>query len=112
MFREGIVLENGSEKEEWKVLSELPRGTFTLLLKHRSDIEQKSLGLFDLQLSGHTHRGQFFPFGFLTKIIYNGYDYGLHNDNGFQIYITSGAGTWGPPIRIGAPPEIVVIRLK
>jgi predicted MPP superfamily phosphohydrolase len=71
----------------------------------------KEVGI-DLQLSGHTHKGQLFPFGFLTKIIYKGYDYGLHRDGDFQIYITSGVGTWGPPMRLGAPPEIVVIRLR
>ena len=71
----------------------------------------KEVGI-DLQLSGHTHRGQLFPFGLLTKLIYKGYDYGLHEDDGFQIYVSSGVGTWGPPMRIGAQPEIVVIRLS
>jgi predicted MPP superfamily phosphohydrolase len=66
----------------------------------------------DLQLSGHTHNGQFFPFEFLTRKIYNGYDYGLHKDGRFQIYITSGTGTWGPPLRIGSSSEIVAIRLR
>jgi predicted MPP superfamily phosphohydrolase len=66
----------------------------------------------DLQLSGHTHNGQFFPFEFLTRKIYNGYDYGLHKDGRFHIYITSGTGTWGPPLRIGSSSEIVAIRLR
>ena len=66
----------------------------------------------DLQLSGHTHKGQLFPFGFLTRAIYKGFDYGLHRDGGFQIYITSGAGTWGPPMRTGSSSEIVAIRLR
>jgi predicted MPP superfamily phosphohydrolase len=66
----------------------------------------------DLQLSGHTHAGQFFPFTLLTGIIFSGYDYGLHREGGFQIYITSGAGTWGPPMRVACPPEIPVIRLN
>jgi hypothetical protein len=65
-----------------------------------------------LQLSGHTHRGQFFPFGLLTRWIYNGYAYGLHRADGFSIYISSGVGTWGPPMRTGAPPEIVAFTLK
>ena len=65
----------------------------------------------DLQLSGHTHKGQFFPFGFLTRRRFNGYDYGLHKDGRFHIYITSGTGTWGPPLRIGSSSEIVAIRL-
>jgi len=66
----------------------------------------------DLQLSGHTHKGQIFPLGCLTKAIYNGYDYGLHRDGKFQIYVSSGVGTWGPPMRIGSPPEIVEIQLR
>jgi len=69
-----------------------------------------SMGI-DLQLSGHTHNGQFFPFNLLTRFIYNGFDYGLHREGNFQIYITRGTGTWGPPMRVGCPPEVVVIKL-
>lgn len=71
----------------------------------------KEIGI-DLQLSGHTHKGQFFPFGIVTEIVYHGYDYGLHRESPFHLYITSGVGTWGPPMRIGSPSEIVVISLK
>jgi predicted MPP superfamily phosphohydrolase len=66
----------------------------------------------DLQLSGHSHAGQLFPFGFLTKLIYKGYDYGLHRLSRFAIYTTSGVGTWGPPLRTGNSPEIVVMNLN
>jgi len=65
----------------------------------------------DLQLSGHTHAGQFFPFTLLTRLIFKGYHYGLHQEDGFSIYITSGVGTWGPPMRTGSAPEIVVLEL-
>jgi len=71
----------------------------------------KELGI-NLQLSGHTHKGQIFPFTYLTKLIYKGYDYGLHKEGSFSIYVTSGVGTWGPPMRTGNSPEIVVIKLK
>lgn len=71
----------------------------------------KEIGI-SLQLSGHTHKGQVFPFGYLTKLIYKGYDYGLHSEGSFSIYTTSGVGTWGPPMRTGNSPEIVVIKLK
>jgi predicted MPP superfamily phosphohydrolase len=71
----------------------------------------RSMGI-DLQLSGHSHGGQFFPFTLLTGFIFSGYDYGLHREGDFQIYITRGAGTWGPPMRVGCPPEIPVIRLQ
>ena len=71
----------------------------------------KEMGI-DLQLSGHTHKGQIFPFGFLTRSIYKGYDHGLHNDGSFHIYISSGVGTWGPPMRTSGSSEIVAITLR
>ena len=66
----------------------------------------------DLQLSGHTHQGQFLPFTYVTKRIFNGYHYGLHTFGDLTIYITSGTGTWGPPLRTGSNSEIVAIRLR
>ena len=66
----------------------------------------------DLQLSGHTHQGQIFPFTLLTKRIFGGYHYGLHTIGHFSIYITSGTGTWGPPLRTGSRSEIVAFQLR
>jgi predicted MPP superfamily phosphohydrolase len=66
----------------------------------------------DLQLSGHTHKGQLFPFGLITRLTYKGYDYGLHREGAFALYTSSGVGTWGPPMRTGSTPEIVVITLQ
>jgi len=66
----------------------------------------------DLQLSGHTHKGQLFPFGLLTRLTYKGHDYGLRKEGGFTLYTSSGVGTWGPPMRIGSTPEIVVITVR
>jgi predicted MPP superfamily phosphohydrolase len=66
----------------------------------------------DLQLSGHTHRGQLFPFGLLTAALWNGFDRGLHRIGSFSIYISSGTGTWGPPVRTGSRGEVVAIKLK
>ncbi|RJP84618.1 MAG: metallophosphoesterase [Desulfobacteraceae bacterium] len=65
----------------------------------------------DLQLSGHTHHGQIFPFNWITRLLFNGYDYGLQKDGGFQIYTTCGTGTWGPPMRTAGKSEIALIRL-
>lgn len=65
----------------------------------------------DLQLSGHTHDGQIFPFNLLVRISYK-YIYGLYNINGAYLYTSAGAGTWGPPMRFLANPEIVEITLK
>jgi predicted MPP superfamily phosphohydrolase len=63
-----------------------------------------------LQLSGHTHHGQVFLFRLITSWIYRGYDYGLKRFDDLLIYTSSGAGTWGPPMRIDTKPEIVVIE--
>lgn len=66
----------------------------------------------DLQLSGHTHRGQMFPFGILTRVLWNGFDRGLHRIGKFTLYVSSGTGTWGPPVRTGSRSEVVAITLK
>ena len=65
----------------------------------------------DLQLSGHTHGGQFWPFTYPVKMT-NLYIAGLHDHQGTQIYVNRGTGYWGPPLRIGVPAEITLIRLK
>lgn len=67
----------------------------------------------DLQLSGHTHDGQLFPFNFLAKIMHDGYGYGFFNDGQeFNLVVSSGVGTWGPPMRTAARSEIVQITLR
>jgi uncharacterized protein len=66
----------------------------------------------DLQLSGHTHKGQIFPLRYVTWLIYKGYDYGLHEEGDYSIYTSSGVGVWGPTMRTAATPEIVVIKFE
>ncbi len=65
-----------------------------------------------LQLSGHTHKGQQYPFNFITRLVYHGFDYGLRTIGDYSIYTTNGVGTWGPAMRVGNTPEIVVITLE
>ena len=98
------------ESMEKHLLASFPRERFTILLKHRPLINKDSLGLFDLQLSGHVHKGQIFPFSLLTKIYYPK-DAGLLRANGGILYVSRGSGTWGPPIRFLAPPEVTVIDI-
>ena len=64
----------------------------------------------DLQISGHTHGGQIFPFGLLTRLA-QPFLSGLHQRGDSQIYVSSGTGYWGPPMRIAAPAEITLIEL-
>lgn len=63
-----------------------------------------------MQLSGHTHGGQFFPFTWFTRRIFRAYTYGLQRFRDMLVYTTTGAGTWGPPMRVGTSPEIVLIE--
>jgi uncharacterized protein len=105
-LRFGIV--PGSERA---LLSTVPGEIFTILLKHRPVVEKESVGLFDLQLSGHAHKGQIFPFSLATRFYYI-IDAGFLNlGEGSHLYVSRGTGTWGPPIRFLAPPEITVIDL-
>jgi hypothetical protein len=71
----------------------------------------KSAGI-DLQLSGHTHDGQIFPFNFLAKWAHNGYGYGFFEEGDFSLIVNGGVGTWGPPMRTAARSEIVKIVLR
>jgi predicted MPP superfamily phosphohydrolase len=96
---------------EARLLESLPRGTFTLLLKHVPVVDEEALGSFDLQLSGHTHRGQIFPFTLVTKLAYPRMA-GFHGLPGASsLYVSRGSGTWGPPIRVLAPPEVTIIDI-
>jgi predicted MPP superfamily phosphohydrolase len=74
---------------------------------HALDVAEQA-GI-SLQLSGHTHRGQVFPFTWFTKRIFGPFTYGLARMRNMTVYTTSGVGTWGPPLRLGTNPEIVLI---
>jgi uncharacterized protein len=65
-----------------------------------------------LQLSGHTHGGQMIPFNWLTQRIFGRFTHGLHQFGELQVYTSTGAGMWGPPMRVGTEPEIVVMRFE
>jgi len=65
-----------------------------------------------LQLSGHTHGGQAFPFTWFTRKIFGRYTHGLHSFGTMQVYTSTGAGTWGPPMRVGTQPEIVLLEFE
>jgi uncharacterized protein len=96
--------------DEAKLLASIPNDRFVILLKHQPRIDPQAH--FDLQLSGHTHKGQIFPFSLLVKLAYPVIA-GLHVlDSGARLYVSRGTGTWGPPIRIFSPPEITLIELK
>lgn len=83
-----------------------------ILLDHQPPKKKSSIdSSIDLQLSGHTHQGQFFPNQFFTSLLYK-LDYGFIKLGASSLIVTSGYGTWGPPIRIGNKPEIVEILIN
>lgn len=67
---------------------------------------------FSLQLSGHTHGGQFLPFTWITRRVYGRFTSGLHSFGSLTVYTSTGAGTWGPPMRVGTRPEIVLLEFS
>ena len=85
----------------------------SILLYHSpTQIQQAKSAGVSLQLSGHTHLGQLFPFNYVTKMVFKGYDYGLKSEDGFSIYTSNGLGTWGPAMRTDGSPEVVEITLR
>jgi hypothetical protein len=101
----------GTPEPEKKFLTGLPKDRFTLLLKHRPSVDTDAAALFDLQLSGHTHKGQIFPFTYISQMAYP-YNAGRFDlPSGSILYVSRGTGTWGPPVRFLSPPQITVIEL-
>lgn len=89
---------------------EIQPGVPSILLKHEpNNLKIAADAGVSLQISGHTHYGQQWPFGYLAQLIYQGYAYGLKNFNTMQMLTSSGIGTWGPPLRVGTNSEMVVI---
>lgn len=96
--------------DERAALSTVPTNACVILLKHEPRFTS-SLPV-DLILSGHTHAGQIFPFQAVVRLTYR-FLAGLHQlDERTQLYITRGAGTWGPPFRLGAKPELTLLILE
>jgi len=91
----------------------LDRDRPSILLLHAPDHPEvaEAAGV-SLQLSGHTHLGQFFPWNLLARRIYRQFVYGLSRIGKMQVFTSSGAGTWGPPLRLGSNPEIVVLQFE
>jgi predicted MPP superfamily phosphohydrolase len=93
--------------------AEIDRTQPSVLLVHAPDqLETAEQAGISLQLSGHTHRGQFFPWTWFTSLIYKQFVYGLQRFGDMLVYTSSGAGTWGPPLRVGSRPEIVLIQFE
>jgi predicted MPP superfamily phosphohydrolase len=94
------------------LISGLDKSKPLILLDHQPSNLKEPVGeAIDLQLSGHTHNGQFFPFNFITNAIFEK-DCGYLKKDGFQLIVSSGLGTWGPPIRFLNKTELVEININ
>ncbi len=97
------------------VLKRVPidRNRASILLTHAPDHpEIAEAAGFSLQLSGHTHLGQFVPWSWMARRVYRQFVYGLSRIGKMQVFTSSGAGTWGPPLRLGSNPEIVMLEFE
>ena len=96
---------------EKTLLSHHSNKKFVLLLKHIPIVNKEVVDHFDLQLSGHTHGGQIFPFSLITRLFFPYHAGLIPLSHGSQLYVSRGSGTWGPPIRFLSPPEVTIIKL-
>jgi len=100
---------NGNERLDLSALTaKMDKNKLPILLMDHEpfNLEISEKEGVDLQFSGHTHLGQLFPNNYITRAIYE-QDWGYLRKNKFQVIVSCGFGTWGPPIRIGNRPEIV-----
>lgn len=95
-----------------ELMAQVDKSYPIILLDHQPlNLSQAVVNGADLQISGHTHHGQIWPLTYITDMIYE-VSCGYKKKGNTQIYVSSGAGTWGPPIRTGTIPEIVNIKLS
>jgi hypothetical protein len=86
---------------------------FRLLLAHNPRLAPLGARAgFDLQLSGHTHAGQFFPWTLAVRLVHAPHVAGLSREGAMQVYVSAGTGTWGPPVRFGTSPELTLLVLR
>jgi uncharacterized protein len=85
----------------------------SILLTHRpSNLSIPEAAGISLQVSGHTHKGQFWPWPWVAYMVHGPFVYGLNRLGNLLVLTSSGAGTWGPPMRVGTKSEIALIRLE
>ena len=93
-------------------LAGAPSADFRLLLAHNPKLAPLGARAgFDLQLSGHTHAGQFFPWTLAVRLVHAPHVAGLSREGRMWVYVSAGTGSWGPPVRFGTSPEITLITL-
>jgi hypothetical protein len=102
---------NGSRKTIPEILNGADRNLPVIMMDHTPlGLDEAMNNKIDLQLSGHTHHGQMFPVNMITKLIYEK-SWGYLKKGSTHYYISCGVGTWGPPVKIGSPSEIVNLKI-
>lgn len=102
----------GGRRSLRELLEGVDRRYPIILMDHQPfHLEEARENGIDLQVSGHTHHGQLFPFNIITRMVYE-LSWGYLSKGETHYYVSSGVGTWGPPVRIGSVPEIVQIKVR
>lgn len=96
---------------DYSLLDSVDKSRFVIFLRHQPKIERDIAGRFDLALSGHTHGGVLFPIKYILKKIFIT-DAGIVKIGNSYVFVSKGVGTGGPPIRVGAPPDVAVFYIK
>ncbi len=100
-----------NRKEITELLKDVDKTRPLILMDHQPfELDKKEKEGIDLTLSGHTHHGQIWPLNYLTRAIYE-VSWGYKKKGNTHVYVSSGVGGWGPPVRLGNRPEIVEINL-
>lgn len=102
---------NARRKNIPELINGIDSSKAIILLDHQPfDLAQSAQNGIDLQISGHTHHGQLWPFNYITNAIYE-VSSGYKKIGNTHVVVSNGFGTWGPPMRLGNRPEILVIDL-
>ena len=113
--REDLLYERYSKTKRRKIdelLSDTDRQLPIIVIDHQpANLSEGEKAGVDLQFSGHTHKGQLLPANIVTKRLFEN-DFGLLAKNTYNVVVSSGVGTWGPPIRIGSASEIVQVEIE
>ncbi len=110
---EGFSKEEGRKSSE-DLIANIDKNKFILLLDHQpSELDENSLLGYDLQLSGHTHKGQIWPVGLISELFnFNELEYGYKKIGNYEVIVSSGISGWNYPIRTGSKSEYLIVDIK